>query len=190
LSVWVAVSACAVSRLEPLSIPLIYKANPKNAGLLGGLSCNAISQLQVSDARVDKSLGVRTRESKPLQADVTAASDPAVWVHEGVQGFLEQNAVNIRGSGPKLLLTLESLHTVESAWHRSSYDARIGLTGELQTTGGRSCWKQTVDGTAGNYGYAGSVQNYQETLNGALDSASTQLAESQGFKTALCQCAN
>jgi hypothetical protein len=190
LSVWVVVSACAVSRLEPLSIPLVYKPNPKNAGLLGGLSCNAISQLQVTDARVDKSLGVRTHESKPLKADVTAASDPAAWVQEGVQGFLEQNAVSLRGSGPKLLVTLESLHTVESAWHRSSYDARIALTGELQTAGGRSCWKQTVDGTAGNYGYAGSVQNYQETLNGALDSASTHLAESQGFKTALCQCGN
>lgn len=188
LGVWVVVSACAVSRLEPLTIPLAYRANPKNSGLLGGLSCNAISQLEVRDARVDKTLGVRTHESKPLKAEVTAAGDPAAWVHDGVQGFLEQNAVSIRGSGPKLLVSLESLHTVESAWHRSSYDARIALTGALQSPAGRSCWKESVDGTAGNYGYAGSVQNYQETLNGALDSASMHLAESQGFKAALCQC--
>lgn len=47
-----------------------------------------------------------------------------------------------------------------------------------------------MDGTAGNYGYAGSVPNYQETLNGALDNASLHLAESQGFKDGLCHCAD
>jgi hypothetical protein len=190
LSVWVVVSACAVSRLDPLSVPLVYKPDPKNAGLLGGLSCNAISQVQVSDARVDRTLGVRTHESKPLKANVTAAGDPAAWVHDGVQGFLEQNAVSIRGAGPRLLVSLESLHTVESVWHRASYDARVALTGALQSPAGRTCWKQSVEGSAGNYGYAGSILNYQETLNRALDAASTQLAESQGFKAALCQCAD
>lgn len=67
LSVWVAVSACAVSRLEPLSIPLVYKANPKNAGLLGGLSCNARSQLQASDAasaRVSACAPMRANRSR------------------------------------------------------------------------------------------------------------------------------
>lgn len=190
LSAFVVVSACAVSRLDPLSIPLSYKANPKNAGLLGGLSCNAISQLQVSDARVEKTLGIRTHESKPLKADVTAAGDPTAWVHDGVQGFLAQNAVSFQGSGPALLVSLDSLHTVESVWHRAGYDARIGLTWQLRSPGGKGCWKESLEGTAGNYGYAGSVENYQETLNGALDAASSQLAESQGFKTALCHCAD
>lgn len=188
LSVFVVVSACAVSRLDPLSIPLAYKPNPKNTGLLGGLTCNAISELQVSDARVEKTIGVRTHESKPLKADVTAAGDPAAWVHDGVQGFLAQNAVSFQGRGPKLLVSLDSLHTVESVWHRASYDARIALTGQLQGPGGKTCWKESVDGAAGNYGYAGSVLNYRETLNGALDAASMHLAESQGFKTALCHC--
>ena len=44
--------------------------------------------------------------------------------------------------------------------------------------------------SSGNYGYAGSVQDYQETLNGALDAASMHLAESQGFRAALCHCAD
>jgi hypothetical protein len=188
LSLLGVISACAVSRLDPLSVPLVYKANPKNAGLLGGLSCNAISQLQVSDARIEKTLGVRVHESKPLKADVTADGDPAAWVHDGVQGFLAQNAVSIQGNGPKLLVSLDSLHTVESAWHRASYDASVALTAELRGAVGTSCWKESVEGTAGNYGYAGSVTNYQETLNAALDAASTRLGQSQGFKTALCQC--
>jgi hypothetical protein len=181
---------CAVSRLDPLSIPLTYKPNPKNPGLVGGLTCNVISQSQASDARSEKTLGIRTHESKPLKADVTAAGDPTAWVHDGVQGFLAQNGVSFQGSGPTLLVSLDSLHTVESVWHRASYDARIALTGQLQSPGGKTCWKETVAGTSGNYGYAGSVQDYQETLNGALDEASMHLAESQGFKAALCHCAD
>jgi hypothetical protein len=182
--------ACAVSRLDPLSIALVYKANPKNTGVLGGLSCNSISQLQAVDVRIEKSLGIRTHESKPLKADVTVAGDPTPWLHEGVQEFLAQNAVIFQGSGPKLLVSLDSLHTVESVWHRASYDARIGLTAELQSPGGKTCWRESAEGSAGNYGYAGSVTNYQETLNGALDAATTHFAESQGFKSALCHCSD
>ena len=188
LSAFAALSACAVSRLEPLSIPLAYQANPKNAGLLGGVECRAISQVRVRDARIDKALGVRTHESKPLKAEVTIAGDPTLWLHDGVQSFLAQNLVTFQGGGPTLLVSLDSLHTVESVWHRASYDARIMLTGDLQSAAGKTCWKGSAEGTAGNYGYAGSVLNYQETLNGALDSASTHLAESQAFRTALCHC--
>jgi hypothetical protein len=190
LSAFVVVSACAVSRLDPLSIPLGYKADPKNAGLLGGLPCNAISRLQVSDARVERTLGVRTHESKPLKADVTAADDPTGWVRDGVQSFLAQNGVRFQGNGPTLLVSLDSLHTVESVWHRASYDARIALTAQLQSPAGKTCWKESVEGTGGNYGYAGSVQNYRETLDWALDAASMHLGESQGFKAALCHCAD
>ncbi|MGB6603367.1 MAG: hypothetical protein WA747_09000 [Steroidobacteraceae bacterium] len=190
MSAFVVVSACAVSRLDPLAIPLTYKPDPKNAGVLGGLSCNAISRLQVSDARVEKTLGIRTHESKPLKADVTAANDPAAWVRDGLQSFLAQNGASFQGNGPTLLVSLDSLHTVESVWHRAGYDARIALTAQLQSPAGKTCWKESVEGTGGNYGYAGSMQNYRETLNWALDAASMDLAESQGFKTALCHCAD
>jgi len=186
-----AVAACAVSRVDPLSIPLVYKANPKNAGVFGGFSCNTLSQVQVTDARSDKSvIGIRTHESKPLKASVTSATDPAAWVGSGVQGFLGQNGIVTQGRGPQLAISLDSLHTNESIWHRAGYDARLALTASLKSPSGRMCWKQTVQGTGENYGYAGSVVDYQEALNAALDSASLNLVESPGFKDALCQCAN
>ena len=186
-----ALAACAVSRVDPLSIPLVYTANPKNAGVLGGLSCNTISQVQVTDARSDKSvIGLRTHESKPLKADVTSATDPAVWVESGVQGFLGQNGIVTQGHGPKLAISLDSLHTTESIWHRSSYEANLALTGSLQAPSGKVCWKQTVQGTGGNYGYSGSIEDYQQTLNAALDTASLNLVQSAGFKDALCHCAD
>jgi hypothetical protein len=164
---------------------------PANAGVFGGLSCNTLSQVQVTDARSDKSvIGIRTHESKPLKASVASATDPAAWVGSGVQSFLGQNAIVTQGRGPQLAISLDSLHTTESIWHRASYDAKLALTASLQSPSGKVCWRQTIQGTGSNYGYAGSVVDYQETLNAALDNASLNLVESPGFKEALCQCAN
>lgn len=185
-----ALSACAVSRVDPLSIPLVYRVNPKDASVLGGTPCSALSQVQVTDARAEKNLGTRVHESKPLKADVTAATDPAAWARDGVQTFLGQHGVIVQGSGPKLLVSINAMNTVESIWHRSSYDAHISLTAQLQSPGGRICWKQATDGAADNYGYSGSILNYQETLNDALDAATLHLAQSQEFKDAMCHCTN
>jgi hypothetical protein len=182
-----AISACAVSRVDPIAVPLAYQTNPKNAGVLGTLSCNAVSQIQVNDVRTDKTLGVRTHESKPLKADVTAASDPVAWVQSGVQGVLTQNGL-VQGSGPKLVVTLDNLHTTESIWHRASYDARVGLSAQLQGPSGQACWKDTAEGAGGDYGYSGNIATYQGMLNSALDSATLRLVKSPGFKEALCHC--
>ncbi len=190
LSAVLILSACAVSRVDPMSVPLLYTPSPKNAGLLGALTCNAISEIQASDARTDKTLGTRVHESLPLKAEVTTGSDAAAWVQTGLQSVLTQNGITIQGRSPKLSVTLDSLHTTESIWHRSGYDARLALTARLQAPSGKVCWNATVQGTGGNYGYSGSIVNYQQTLNGALDEASVNLAQLQGFKDALCKCDN
>jgi hypothetical protein len=183
-----AVVSCAVSKVEPLSVPLAYKADTKDFGRLGSLSCNAISQVQANDARTDKTLGIRTHESKPLRADVTAANDPASWVQEGVQGLLTQNGVTLQGRGPVLMVSLDGLRTTESIWHRSSYEAHVALLGELMSPSGRPCWRGTGQGSGGDYGYSGSIPDYQETLNAALDAATVQMTQTQAFKDGLCQC--
>lgn len=185
-----AVSACAISRVENLEVPLAYKSDPRNTGLLGGMSCKTLSQLTATDVRTDKALGVRVHESKPLKAEVTTSSDVASWVQGGARSFLSENGVVIEGSGPRLHLAVDSVHTTESIWHRSSYTAAIGVTAQLQNAAGTSCWSTSVQGTGGNYGYTGSVENYQETLNRALDSATQHIAEQQSFKDALCHCGN
>jgi hypothetical protein len=185
-----ALSACAVSRVDPLSIPLAYKTNPKNASVLGGLPCSTLSEVEVTDARADKNLGTRVHESKPLKANVTAGTDPAAWARDGMQTFLGQHGVSVQGGGPKLMVSIDAMNTIESIWHRSSYDAHISLTAQLQSPTGKICWKEAADGAAGNYGYSGSILNYQETLNGALDAATLHMAQSQGFKDAMCHCTN
>src|SRR5579863_1821289 len=142
------VSACAVDRIEPMSVPLKYAANSKDATLVGTLSCSAISQVQVSDGRTDKTLGERVHESKPLKAEVTTSSDVAAWVQDGVQTMLTQNGFRL-GSGPKLDITVDTVHTKESVWHRSSYDARIVFKGQLLSPSGNVCWAETIQGRDG-----------------------------------------
>lgn len=182
------VCACAVSRVDPLSVTLNYAPDPKNLEAVGTLSCPAISAVQVSDARADKTLGIRTHESKPLRADVTTASDVAAWVQSGLQTLLSQNGFTVNGTGAKLLVSVDQLHASESIWHRSSYDARVALTARLQAANGSICWSEVAQGTGGAYGYAGSIPDYQQAINSALDAADLNLAQSAGFKDALCKC--
>lgn len=180
-------SACAVSRVDPMSVPLSYTSDARNAAVVGPLQCNAVSQIQVRDARADKTLGERVHESKPLKAAVTTDSDTAAWVQTGVQTVLQQNGFSF-GNGPKLILSVDSLYTKETIWHRSGYDARISMTAHLQSPSGKTCWTETAQGRGGNYGYSGSIENYQETLNEALANAALTMVQQQGFKDALCTC--
>lgn len=187
LAVFLLLSACAVGRIDPMNVPLNYSANPKNATVVGNLQCAAIAQISVSDGRTDKTLGERVHETEPLKAEVTTSSDVAAWVQNGVQTVLTQNGFSV-GSGPKLDISVESVHTNESVWHRSSYDARVVLRSQLKSASGQACWNETSQGRDGAYGYSGSVENYQQALNNALDTASLNLAQLGSFKDALCSC--
>jgi hypothetical protein len=183
------VSACAVSRVDPMTVPLSYTADTRNDAAVGSLQCNGISQIQATDARTDKVLGERVHETKPLKAEVTTNSDVAAWVQSGVRTVLQENGFSFT-SGPTLLLSVDTLATKETIYHRSGYDASIAMTAHLQSASGKMCWTETIQGRGGNYGYSGSVQNYQQTLNEALANATVNMAQQQAFKDALCKCGN
>jgi hypothetical protein len=184
------VTACAVSKVDPLAVPLAYKsaASPVPVAAQKTSSCLAISRVEVEDRRSDPVLGVRFHESKPLKADVTAATDPVAWVRDGMQTFLSGKGIAQAASGPKLLVDLRVLRTEENIWHRSGYAAKISLVARLQSPSGKICMEQPVEGKGGNYGYSGSIENYQETLNSALDDATQHLLDSPLFDSARCQC--
>jgi len=188
VSVVCLVTACAVSKVDPLAVPLAYKPDTKAMAAARTSSCSTVSRVEVEDRRTDKVLGVRFHESKPLKADVTAASEPATWVREGTEAFLSRNGIVFAPNGPKLLIELRALRTEENIWHRSGYAAKLSLMARLQAPSGKMCMEQPVAGKGGNYGYSGSIENYQETLNSALDDATQHLLDSPAFDTALCQC--
>jgi hypothetical protein len=183
-------AGCAVSKVDPLSVPLVYRPDTPSDQTLKSLSCPAVSKIEVVDKRSDPQLGVRYHESKPLKADVTAANDPAAWAQSGIQSFMLQNGVKLAGNGPRLVVDLNSLKTSENIWHRSGYEARVTLVARLQSPSGKTCWEESADNKAGNYGYSGSIENYQETVNSALDAATKHLIDSPLFSNALCHCSD
>ncbi len=154
---------------------------PASCFILGLSDCAALAQVQVQDGRKDTLLGVRSLEGKPLQADVTASNDPAPWVRDGVAANPRRDGVVTGGAGPALAIELHNLKTAENVWHRAGYDARIELAASLRAPGGAVCWTATLAGKGGNYGYAGSIVNYRETLNEALAPRRAEL-----FQSALC----
>jgi hypothetical protein len=185
-----AAGCVAISTVEPLSVPMLYKSTPDNDALLVSLSCPYLAHVQVLDKRSESVLGVRYLESKPLKADVTADGDPVAWVQGGIQQYLGQSHIKTGEVGPTLVLELDSLKTSENIYHRSGYEARIIAVATLQSPMGKSCWHASVQSDAGNYGYAGSIEDYQEVLNRALDKISWQILGSADFSTALCHCAD
>ena len=182
-------SACAVTHVDPLTVPLNYTTDNRNAAQVGSLACSSVGSVQVSDARTDKTLGTRLLENKPLTAKVTTNSDVSQYVQSGVQAVMAQNGLTL-GRGPTLSLALNSLNTTETVWHRAGYDAHIALAAKLTSASGKVCWNETIQGRGGNYGYSGSIQNYQQTVDEALANATLSMLQAQAFKDALCQCAN
>ncbi len=180
-------SCSTPTTVAPLSVPLQYKtmASPGDFGTLP--SCAAISRVQVSDRRSEPEIGKRVIEGQNSPpAPVTASGDVAAWVQAGIENALKRSGVTVGTAGaPVLHVTVEQISSTENVLHRSGYDGRIVLAAELRA-GRASCWHGRADGNAENYGYSGSVENYQETLNHALDRAAIQLLGASDFKSAVC----
>jgi len=183
-------AGCAITSVEPLDVPLAYAPPAEPATLPPPPGCPALARVDTTDVRKDTLLGVRSLEGKTVQADVTVSNDPAAWVRDGVVANLRRDGFVTGGAGPVLAIELRNLRTTESVWHRAGYDARIDLGASLRTSGGRVCWSASLAGKGGNYGYAGSIVNYRETLNEALDRATQSLVDAPSFGPALCQCSD
>ena len=78
--------------------------------------------------------------------------------------------------------------TTENVARRSGYEGRIVMTAELRDRGGNRCWQDKTEGASENYGYSGTAENYQETLNHALDRAMIRLFNDPGFQKSVCSC--
>jgi hypothetical protein len=179
--------ACAVSKVDPLTIALRYQMSSDSGAMAAPLACPSVGPILVEDKRTVQLLGIRYHESKPLKADVSLADDPRPWVRDGLASILNQHGVQ-SAAAPTLLIELETLHTSENIWHRSGYDAQIVFEASLRSPDGKTCWHESIQAKSGNYGYSGSIENYQETLNGALDAAGAHLLGSSTFANALCHC--
>ena len=177
------------SSVAPLSIPLQYKTMISPGEFAALPACAAISKVQVEDTRDEKAIGKRFVEGKSSPAaSVTASTDIAGWVRDGVESALKRAGVGSNAGGPILHVTIDQITTSENVLHRAGYEGRVILSAELRGANGQTCWKDRADGFAENYGYAGSVENYQETLNHALDRAVVRIPSAPEFKKSVCGC--
>ena len=153
-------------------------------------SCTAIADVRVTDARTDKTIDRRAVEGKTAApAPVTTTSDVTAWVRAGVMDTLKRVGAPMGKTGaPTLRLTIDQINTTENVLHRSGYEGRIVMSADLVGGNGTSCWKDRFDGFAENYGYAGSAENYRETLNHALDRAMIRMLNAPDFRKAVCSC--
>lgn len=185
LTLAVAALACRTpSSVAPLAVPLQYKTMAKPLEFPSLAPCGAVSSVEIVDGRAGQDIGKRYVENKTSEAAaVTASGDVAAWVRSGVVQALERSGVATGKAGaPALRITIDQINTLENVLHRSGYEGRISLTAELLGADGKSCFKDKADGFAENYGYAGSIENYQETLNHALDRALIRVLSASDFK--------
>jgi len=182
-------AACSTpSSVAPLTVPLKYKMMASPAEFSTLPPCAALGATRVVDAREDKTLGKRFVEGKSNPpAVVTTSSDVAAWVAAALDNAMKREGIATSGSS-KLTVTVEQITTSENVLHRSGYEGRVVLSAELHSAQGQSCWKGRSEGFAENYGYAGSAENYQETLNHAADRAMIKLFATPELRKAICSC--
>lgn len=178
----------APSSVVPMTIPLQYKAMLTPGEVPTLPQCAAVSRIEVQDARDEKNLGKRYVEGKPNAiAAVTTSDDLVAWATGGLESTFKRAGVTVGKAGaPVLRIRIDQIVTNENVLHRAGYDGRIVVSAELGSGG--SCWKDSAEGSSENYGYAGSVENYQETLNHALDRAAARILSSPNFRKAVCSC--
>jgi uncharacterized lipoprotein YajG len=188
----VLIASCSTpSSVSPMSVPLTYKAMLTPGELPALPACASVSAVEVEDGRDEKALGKRYVEGKQSAvAPVTASTDVAAWVRTGVENEIQRAGGSFaKAARPVLHLRIEQINTNENVLHRSGYEAHMSVSAELRAAGSSTpCWKDRVEGSSENYGYAGSVENYQETLNHALDRATARILSSPDFKKAVCSC--
>jgi hypothetical protein len=190
LSLVILTGCSTPSTVATLNVPLQYKSMASPGEFSTFPPCARLSGARIEDAREDRTLGKRFVEGKSSPpAPVTTTSDVAAWAKQGLDSVLKKSSVGTdAAAAPSLVVTIEQINTNENVLHRAGYDGRIALSGELKSPGGTSCWKGRAEGFAENYGYAGSVENYQETLNHALDRAILHLMSAPEFRKAACAC--
>jgi hypothetical protein len=185
------ITACTAipTSLNSLAVPLQYRA-VANPGEFPALpQCASVSNVQVTDARSERAIGKRYIETNPsVSAPVTAASDVAAWVRAGAVESLNRARIAQNAGGPVLKLTVRQIVTSENVSRRSGFEGRIVLNAELRGKSGNRCWQDRIEGSSENYGYSGSAENYQETLNHALDRAMIRLFSDPAFQRTICSC--
>jgi hypothetical protein len=182
LSLAAVLAGCAGTEdLAPLSFPVHYAFMADSSDYQVAPTCASYGALKIMDARKNRAkVGMRYSEKGGPRYDVRMEGDVEAWVRAAAkQAF---TAAGIGSGGSKTVkIRIESIVTDESVYSRAAYDGTVILRADVGK------FSANVKGFAENYGYAGSAENYQETVNHALDKAMANLVNDPGFRKALCR---
>lgn len=180
-------AGCAPSDLAPYTFAASYRFMGSPADYSVAPDCAAYAELEVRDGRTEGNVvGVRYLEEGGSRYDVMLDGDVEAWLRQAAEQALAEAGVRRdAGSGHTVTVTLERIATDESVYRRAEYDATVQIS--TAVSGGGADWSGNQKGFAENYGYAGSAENYQETVNHALDRALADAMNDSGFTEALCK---
>jgi len=182
-------TGCAVTSLEPTSFTPSYKLMEKTTPVVAAEPCAVLSNVVVEDARKNKELGIRSLEQSPgVTQPVSLKGDPSAWVHDGAEAMLQRAKISTGVAGkPVLRLKIDRLTLNENIYRLANYESNVDLTAEVvSSSGANACWSMRLVGAAENGGKPGSAENYEETVNRALDRAFLQLVYNSEFAAKLC----
>ncbi|HWQ38617.1 MAG TPA: DUF4136 domain-containing protein [Burkholderiales bacterium] len=182
-------AGCAAKSLQPTTMALKYQSTEDPSATPLVQPCAALSALKIEDARRGGEPGKRWLERQPaMEQPISLSGDPLPWFRQAVDLHLRRAGLLTNAAGkPAGHMRLEQISMSEQVYLRASYNGRVTLSLDLiSAASGRTCWSARVTGFAENRGYPGSTENYNETLNQALDKALIQLLGSAELSANLC----
>ena len=176
--------SCAASVLENASFSAQYTPVVKRMEVRTAPACSGLRQIKVEDGRTDPNVvGSRRTESGSGEWTISLMGSATDWARSGVEQVLRFASVGLNRDGsPDLHIKLNEIDVEEVTAYNAEYSGRVGFEARVvSSAGGRECYRNTVNGTAQNYGSSGKAANYQETVNHALDRAVSSLLGDEGF---------
>jgi len=153
-------------------------------------SCSGPIAVTVTDARENPAeAGRRFEENKPqVDYPIQMTGDAAAYVRSALEANFKRAGSPGDGQvASTLAASLVQLNLQERTYHNAEFLGEVGLDLVLNTANSPApCWKGRISGSGTNYGRAGNPENYQETLNRALEKATASLIAQKSFQDALC----
>ena len=152
--------------------------------------CSGAIAVTVTDAREKPAEALRRfEENKPdVVYPIQMQGDAAAYVRSALEANFKRAGSPAGGqSTSTLAATLVKLSLEERTYHNAEFSGEVGLDLVLNNSSSPApCWKGRISGSGANYGKAGNPENYQETLNRALEKATAELLSQKSFQDALC----
>jgi hypothetical protein len=189
-----AVLGCAASLSEGTTFQPAYY--PSGGAVPPAVpACSGPIAVTVTDVRDNPAeAGRRFEEKKPaVDYPIKMTGDQTAYVRSALEANLKR--AGNPGPGPTattLALTVDQLYLEEKTYANAEFSGGVGFEVVVNVANSPTpCWKGQITGGGTNYGKIGKTENYQETLNRALEKATSDMLRQKKFRDALCgKCAS